>query len=839
MLALLLATLPAGAQPIVPQLSATEPEEKTSVRVDLAGDPLPAGAVARLGTLRFRYPAAIEAIAFLPDGKTILSGNGDGTLTRWDLFTGKIISGFQAPAAVPLALSPDGKAVALVRPGPSVWLRDLATGRDWRCFRRESGDVNDLAFSRDGQLLAAGGFAEHGGKPSHGTVHVWNVATRDQLRLCKDGSGPVRTVRFAPDSKTVAGGGGRENNHNVIHLWEVATGKRLREFRGHQSFIQSLAFSPDGKALVSAAADKTVRLWQAATGKEIGRLPGQGGKVCTIAFAPDGKTLALAGKSGRSVRLWDLASGKVRRLGPWGGGRRTPYLTFSPDGRILALAGGDRAIRLWDTRSGEEWAFARGHVGAVTTISFSPDGKVITGAEDLTTRHWEPTTGFATAAFPSTENALAFAAAGQTLITLVRENDPIRVWDLGTGRERRRFGGPWSSWADAKKEFWSAMALAPNEKTLIVQKQLETNQLDRWDVASGKRFGRLTFEENVWVLGEGPFSPDSQMAALQMGPSLMEAQVQVVDLATGRVVRRLADQGKGTGWPRFSADGKMLLTRDLTSRRFCLWEVSTGKVRKRWEPKSSVHIALSADGKKGASAQEDGSILVWDVARERKLRRFRGHLGAVKALAFSTDDLVLVSGGVDTTALVWDVKDLAALPAKTPSLSERELAGLWDHLGSLDAGRAYDAINKLIAGGEQSRDFLEKQLRPCPREESNRIGQLVIDLDSPRYRVRVKATRELERKGAQAETALRKALADHPSLEVVMRVEKMLAKLGQPMSDPEDLRMWRALEVVEAIGTPAARQTLAKLARGDPLAPPTVAAQAALKRLGRRVAGRR
>jgi hypothetical protein len=130
---------------------------------------------------------------------------------------------------------------------------------------------------------------------------------------------------------------------------------------------------------------------------------------------------------------------------------------------------------------------------------------------------------------------------------------------------------------------------------------------------------------------------------------------------------------------------------------------------------------------------------------------------------------------------------------------------------------------------------LRRQLRPASADPG-RITALIADLDSDRFGVREKATAGLEGFGELAEPLLRKALAGQPSLEARRRIGRLLEKLSGPVTVPEQRRALRALEVLEAIGSPEARQVLRGLLKGAPEARLTREARGSLERLARRPA---
>jgi hypothetical protein len=181
-------------------------------------------------------------------------------------------------------------------------------------------------------------------------------------------------------------------------------------------------------------------------------------------------------------------------------------------------------------------------------------------------------------------------------------------------------------------------------------------------------------------------------------------------------------------------------------------------------------------------------------------------------LAWSQDGKTLVSGGADTTVLVWEIAALMRQARQPVNPTPQELEVLWSDLAGDDACKAYAAIGRLIACPQPAVPFLGKQLQPPA--DPGRIDRLIADLDDNRFQVRENATRELEQLGPLAESALEQALAGQPSVEVRRRVERLLAALQERGLTPHQLRVGRAIEVLEHIGTPEAQEVLRALARG-------------------------
>ncbi len=167
----------------------------------------------------------------------------------------------------------------------------------------------------------------------------------------------------------------------------------------------------------------------------------------------------------------------------------------------------------------------------------------------------------------------------------------------------------------------------------------------------------------------------------------------------------------------------------------------------------------------------------------------------------------------------------------------KELETLWTDLGSDDPVRADRTISGLAAKPERTLPFLKDRLWPAARPEPRRLTRLITDLDDNRFTVRESATQELEQLGELAEGPLRKALAGRPPPEVRRRIDRVLEGNKRHRLHPpaDQLRLARAVEVLERIGNPAAQNLLSTLARGAPEAPITRDAQGALERLVQRL----
>jgi hypothetical protein len=207
-------------------------------------------------------------------------------------------------------------------------------------------------------------------------------------------------------------------------------------------------------------------------------------------------------------------------------------------------------------------------------------------------------------------------------------------------------------------------------------------------------------------------------------------------------------------------------------------------------------------------------------------------------LAFAPDGLKLATGHQDGTILLWKVPPLARTHSK--DTSEVEPEKLWEELGSSSPGDGLGAMERLASRPAIAVPLITAKLSKIATPPNPDLAILVKDLDSDAFATRERASRKLLEYGAKAEAVLRDALAGAPSPEMKRRIEEILqaippALLRLPLSG-DTLRWVRAIEVLEHIGTPEAREVLKTLANGAPEARLTQEARFSLDCLQQRAA---
>jgi RNA polymerase sigma factor (sigma-70 family) len=797
-----------------------EPAAPAAPRVDHFGDPLPAGTFARLGSKRFGHSWTSSGILWSPDGKTLASVGGFTSARRlclWDAATGRELHDLAARGTVPsAAFTPDGSGLwAQDNRGLLLW--DVATGKESRRFPNPAGAWT-IALSPGGDMLAVAQRDKN--------VRVLEVLTG---RTLHDLAGPeARGLAFAPDGQSLAAAGAEGS----VLVWDLATGKKRWQVKA-QKFAQVVVFAPDGKSVASVGGDGTIRLWDAATGKELRTIDDkvQDGPD-TVAFSPDGSILAAPGKEG-GVIYWDPATGKeIRR---WqAASLRVNSISFSPDGRTLATGNvrGSR-IRLWDAATGKPLLTVAEHNALIDTLSFSPDGKTLWSlAPDKTLIRWDVAKAEGEALFGGPANGMFDRAVasrdGRLLATGGRLDGRVRLWDTH-GHELAELG--------KHEGGFVSLAFSPDGKFLASSGK-ETLRL--WDVATRKEVRRFEVPADNW--NTLIFSSDGRRLAVSGGGGLGNighSPPRVLDVATGKELVCLDSCPSGVQIV-FSADGKYLATSDCNDDRkppylVRIWDAATGKQLGQFTcPTKTVGIAslaISPDARLIATGgfERDDTVRLWETASCSEVASLQGHHSGVFSLAFTPDGKTLATGSGDATILLWDVTGAAiGGPARPERLSPARLEQCWKDLQSTDAGVAYRAIRALAGDPARAVPFLREHLPTVQPVDPAKLKQLLAELGAGPFKVREKAEAELLKLGAAAEAALRKYLDGEVPDEGRERAERIVETL---MASLEWLRAVRAVAALEYGASPEARQVLEALAKGAADALLTREARAAQERL--------
>jgi ferric-dicitrate binding protein FerR (iron transport regulator) len=288
----------------------------------------------------------ILAIAFAPQRNLLAIGGADGTLLLWDADTRQTFRQWKAHTAKikDLAWLPDGKTILTLgqdKADRQMKLWDARTGELKPVILRLKREADCFALSPDGKKVA---IALNQGKsaPGNEQIRLHDLATGQEIGKLVGHGQPLGNILFLPDGDTLATAG----RDGFIKLWSIETQTELHTFRGHLGALNALAVDPDGRTLASGGRDGVIKLWDIASHSEIRTLPGHPREVRCLAFNPDGRILASCGTDG-AARLWDMRTGQelMHLLGLT---FAAPAVAFSPDGVFLAASSWDPVVKVWE-----------------------------------------------------------------------------------------------------------------------------------------------------------------------------------------------------------------------------------------------------------------------------------------------------------------------------------------------------------------------------------------------------------------------------------------------------------------------------------------------------------
>lgn len=590
-----------------------------------------------------RYGMGVPTdVAYAPDGSLIAVSSSIG-IYRYDAQNFRALPLIGTKAYIrSVAFSPDSRLIASgdANGGLSLW--DARTGTLVRTLEGHVGEVDLLAFSPDGQVLASSAYNDNKDAEIHNSiVKIWRVA--DGALLFKEVQFPsspvkVNALAFSPKEGMLAIGAAAtvfivdSSDGHLIHTIEAYDG--TTDFlKGHDASITGLAFSPDGEMLATTANDHTVQFWRVNNNwKWVNQtipLPDQSW-MGELVYSPDDKLL-IGG--GYPVRFWDAKTRLPLKSPPISG-----EIALSPDGTSLAVLKDDQ-LELWrlsDFSLLHTWS---GYTMGVHSLDVSPDGQVLAaGTFDGPARLLRVKDGKLLQTFPDAQVNLHFSPDGQMLLAV---QYTVQFWQVRSGLLRDTY------------EWWSgaaeSAAYSPDGKLLAVG--LERDGVEVLKSAERKVLFSMKWETKFYnPVSAITFSPDSRLLAT----GDREPTVRLWSRKDGRLVSALEGHSSDIEALAFSPDGKILASAS-TDNTVRLWNVENGSLLQILEhPGPVLDVAFSPDGQLLASACGDGTIRLWDMGGNL-LTNLSAHTRAVNSILFLPDGPTLASGSADGTIWLWEL----------------------------------------------------------------------------------------------------------------------------------------------------------------------------------------
>lgn len=624
----------------------------------------------------YGHSTDVYKVAFVADGKQVVSAGMGGTIRFWDASSGHQLAAIKGHEGKVrgLAVSPDGSRIATGGADNVVRVWDTKS-HEMTHFMSSRDSIRDLVFSPSGDRIGA---ALH-----DRTVQVWNTDTGHEATTMTGHSASVTGVAFSPDGRTIASCG---EDDRKARIWDSETGEQVAGLNPNLQALRQPAFSPDGTRLAIASYAR-YSLWNTESWELIAINDAHSQQTYGIAFSPDGAQLATAGTS-REIRLWDAQTGQLKATLS-GHASDVWSVAFSPDGRRLASASSDGTVKIWNTH-GDNGLMSPGHAHHVYCVDFSPDGRQLASGSRRFAILRDAGTGEVKFKLDGRDGEVGdvdFNPDGTRLAT--SHDSTVHIWNTATGEDVAVLNG--------HRHWVSGVDYSPDGRMLASSSRDGTVKL--WDTQTDDEIATLTGHRGAGYCVE--FSPDGSCLA----SGALDETIRLWDVRTGTEIRTVTGHTGRVKRLAFSPDGKLLVSGGYDTH-VRAWDVASGKQigTAHLSCGAVFGISFSADGKRFAVCGTDnrihlcdamsvreimaispgigvssvrfspdgqrlaaglsstGAVKIWDASREQETAVLKGHTSTVTSVSFSPDGARIFSTS-EGQKLIWDVATRKQLPA--------------------------------------------------------------------------------------------------------------------------------------------------------------------------------
>ncbi len=758
------------------------------------------------------HASEVSALATASDGRMVTVSAGRALVS--DSLDGSTLKSIPAPSGVfwrAAVFTPNGDSLLLS--GTDGLVRAISTATwetQWTLAAGLGTSVTALAISRDGSLLATGGF--------DGTSRVWDFKARTLITSFKKQFNPVRKIVFSPDSSRVMTSAQKlaDRLPDDVFVWDLTGTEEIR-LETATPWRSGAEFSPNGR-LIAAATGSNVVLFNAGNGTEITQLRGHTSAITTLAFDPDGARIAAAGED-RSILMWNL-DGTSAPGGLDGSLAEGPGSVWSPDHTrfVVASSTGEAVVvaleglkRVLPIPAREQAAPGDDEKDSFTAC-FTPDGtRIVTSWRDSGAGTiWDAETGsritdlmpyskFKDFDAPSREHSLVSTSADGLYAAALTNGGRVQIFDRGSGIQL----GVLDSAGARFTEF------SPDAKHLLVG----TNDgAAIYELGTRKRTVTLsvgTVGADAVGVRTGVYSPGgarlvtlSDQGAVQVWTAAGEAIAGPVNSkvrASGVRDRREptpeeskpieGESAAAIEHATFSADGSHLLV-PVPDGQWEVWRVGPGGCAvactlsgRAREIRAAV---FSPDSSRVVLAGAHGFLAIFDTTYGNELLILPGHSGTVTGVTFSPDGLRLLSSTRSETR-IWDSRGASARHAEEERVKAAHDQNLQDANNNNQKwadrvkGKGFESVNGVRGSIASDRSLTSlrrwdahAQVTAATTLDRDEIAALVDEVDAAPTR------NQADPRSAQIIEKLRAALQKSPkSMPLLQAFPLMLYKQGE------------------------------------------------------------